>query len=389
MIPFEYSKKTKLVFGSGSRERAGELAGGLGKKVLLHYSGKPGSATTAVADAAEAAILAAGASCVKLPGVQPNPRLKLVYEGIRLCRETGVDCILAVGGGSVIDSAKAIAAGVFYSGDVWDFYTGKAAIPEKALPIGSVLTIPAAGSETSDGTVISNEAEQRKLSFGAPCLVPEFAILDPELCLTLPAYQMACGVCDIIAHVLERYFTNTPHTDFIDRLCEATIRSLIYNAHKLLGNLQDVAAWGEIMLAGCFAHNGYLGCGREQDWSSHEIEHEISAIYDIAHGAGLAIVFPAWMEYVCNENLNAFVQFAVRVFDVDLTFDDPEAIAREGIRRFKSFLRELGLPVSFSQAGIPTGEFERMAEGACRHGTLGHFKVLQKQDVINILELTK
>lgn len=389
MIPFEYSKKTKLIFGSGSRERAGELASSIGKKILLHYSGKPGSPTTAVADAAEAAILAAGASCVKLPGVQPNPRLELVYEGIRLCRETEVDCILAVGGGSAIDSAKAIAAGVFHSGDVWDFYTGKAALPEKALPIGSVLTIPAAGSETSDGTVLTNEAEKRKLSFGAPCLVPEFAILDPELCLTLPAYQMRCGVCDIIAHVLERYFTNTPHTDFIDRLCEATIRSLICNARKLLRNLQDKDVWSEIMLAGCFAHNGYLGCGREQDWSSHEIEHEISAIYDIAHGAGLAIVFPAWMTYAYRENIDAFVQFAVRAFDVDLTFDDPEAIALEGIRRFKSFLCELGLPVSLSQAEIPVDKFEQMAEGACRHGTLGHFRVLQKQDVINILELAK
>lgn len=388
MIPFEYYKKTNIVFGQGTRERIGELSGCYGKKVLLIYSGRPGSATTAVADAAEASILAAGASCVKLPGVQPNPRLELVYKGIELCRETGADFICAVGGGSVIDTAKAISAGTYYDGDVWDFYTGKG-LPEKAVPIGSVLTIPAAGSESSDGTVITNEAEKRKLSFCAPCLVPEFAILDPEICLTLPEYQMQCGVCDIIAHVLERYFTNTPNTDFIDRLCEATIRSVICSARKLSRNLQDVNAWGELMLAGYFAHNAFLGSGREQDWSSHEIEHELSAVYDIAHGAGLAIVFPAWMEYVYRDNINCFVQFAVRVFDADSTFDEPEAIALEGIRRFKAFLRELGLPTTLTQAELPSTGFERMAEGACRNGSLGRFKVLNKQDVINILELAK
>lgn len=389
MIPFEYDKKTKIIFGEGTRERVGELSGSYGKKILLHYSGRPGSATTAVAEAAEAAILASGASCVKLPGVQPNPRLELVYQGIELCRKEEIDFICAVGGGSVIDSAKAIAAGVYYDGDVWDFYTGMA-LPEKAIPIGSLLTIPAAGSESSDGTVLTNEATKRKLSFGAPCLVPEFAILDPELCLTLPAYQMRCGVCDIIAHVLERYFTNTPNTDFIDRLCEATLRSVICNARKLSRDIRDVNAWGEVMLAGNFAHNAFLGSGREQDWSSHEIEHELSAVYDIAHGAGLAIVFPAWMEYVYRENINCFVQFAVRVFDVDSSFDEPGEIALEGIRRFKAFLQELGLPTTLSQARLPSTGFEMMAEGACRHGgILGHFKVLNRQDVINILELAK
>lgn len=388
MFPFEYHKKTKIIFGKGERKRIGELAASFGKNILLVHSGDPDGALASVAEAASDAIKEHGASCIKLSGVLPNPRLSLVRQGIALCVEYSIDFICAVGGGSSIDTAKAIASGIYYHGDVWDFYTGKA-VPEKAVPVGCLLTIPAAGSESSDGSVITNEEEKRKMTLLAECIVPQFAILDPELCLTLPEYQRVCGIFDIITHVMERYFTHTPRTDLIDRLCEATIRTVIENARRLSRNPKDVDAWGEIMLAGNFAHNAFLGSGREQDWSSHEIEHELSAIYDIAHGAGLAIVFPAWMRYVCREDAKVFAQFAARVFDVELSFDDIEEIAFEGIRRLESFLRELGLPVTLSGAGIPSDSFEKIAANACRNGSLGNFKKLSACDVVNILESAK
>ena len=347
MLNFEYYTPTKLVFGRGTQDGVGELVRSFGgSRVLLHYGG--GSAKKSGAyDQVKNALSAAGLEVIELGGVKPNPRVSLVREGIRLCRERKVDFILALGGGSVIDSAKGIAAGVYYDGDVWDFYMKRAQVGE-AIPIGVVLTIPAAGSETSAGSVVTNEDGHYKRDCMGVNLIPKFAVLNPEYCFTLPDYQVGAGVSDILAHVMERYFTNTAHVDLTDRLCESTMRTVMLHAGRVLENKRDYDAWAEIMWAGTIAHCNLLGTGREQDWASHNIEHELSAQYDIARGAGLASIFPAWMRYVNACNRGRFVQFAVRVMGVDLSFTDPEAIVNEGIRRLEAFSRSIGMPVRLS-----------------------------------------
>ncbi|GAA3319215.1 hypothetical protein GCM10020331_025200 [Ectobacillus funiculus] len=260
----------------------------------------------------------------ELGGVKPNPRVSLVREGVSLCKEHNIDFILAVGGGSVIDSAKAIAAGAKYDGDVWDFFTGKKSTVKDCLPIGVVLTIPAAGSESSDGTVITNEDGLYKRATGHITMRPKFAILNPVLTYTLPSYQTACGITDMMAHILERYFTNEKNVELTDRLCEAALKTIINNAHTVLEDPTNYDARAEIMWSGTIAHNDLLGTGRIGDWASHDIEHEISGIYDIAHGAGLAIVFPAWMKYVYKHDINRFAQFANRVWDVEIDLNNLE-----------------------------------------------------------------
>lgn len=388
MLNFEYYTPTKLVFGRGTQDGVGELVRSFGgSRVLLHYGG--GSAKKSGAyDQVKNALSAAGLEVIELGGVKPNPRVSLVREGIRLCRERKVDFILALGGGSVIDSAKGIAAGVYYDGDVWDFYMKRAQVGE-AIPIGVVLTIPAAGSETSAGSVVTNEDGHYKRDCMGVNLIPRFAVLNPEYCFTLPDYQVGAGVSDILAHVMERYFTNTAHVDLTDRLCESTMRTVMLHAGRVLEDKRDYDAWAEIMWAGTIAHCNLLGTGREQDWASHNIEHELSAQYDIAHGAGLAIIFPAWMKYVNACNRGRFVQFAVRVMGVDLSFTDPEAIVNEGIRRLEAFSRSIGMPVRLSEAGIGEEHFAQMAEKACLFGPLGNFKKLNQDDIVRIYELAR
>lgn len=386
LINFEYYSPTKIVFGRGSQENLGELVRSCGgKKVLLHFGGNSAK-KSGVYDQVRQALLREGLQVVDLGGVKPNPRVSLIREGIRLCRAEGVDFILALGGGSVIDSAKGIAAGVYYDGDVWDFYMKRAQVG-KALPIGVVLTIPAAGSETSAGSVVTNEEGHYKRDCAGPSLIPKFAILNPEYCFTLPDYQVAAGVSDILAHVMERYFTNTPHVDLTDRLCEATMRSVMIHAKRVLEDKQDYDAWSEVMWAGTIAHCNILGTGRQQDWASHNIEHEFSAQYDIAHGAGLAIIFPAWMKYVSTYNPERFVQFAVRVMGVDLSFTSQEEIIQEGIRRLEDFSRSIGMPVRLHEAGIGSEHFEEMARKACLFGPLGNFRKLTQEDIVKIYEL--
>lgn len=388
MNRFAYYKRTHILFGEGTHMEAGKQASMFGKKVMLVHCGTP--ALEPVCRDVKASLAAEDLEVVELGNVLPNPRLSKVREGIALAKETGVQFILALGGGSAIDTAKAVAVGAYHDVDVWDFFTKKAPLPKRALPLGAVLTIPAAGSESSDGSVITDAENTRKLSLNCSCLMPAFAILDPALCVTLPRYQLQVGVCDIITHVLERYFTNTTHTDYGDMLCEATLRSVMNSARVLLRCPQDVNAWGELMWAGNIAHNGILGMGREEDWASHDIEHEISAEYDIAHGAGLAIVFPAWMRYVYKDNVPMFAQFAARVFDVDASFDNLEEMALEGIRRFERFLRDvLELPTTFTQAGLPCDAFARMAERACLDGPRGRFRRLYTEDVQAIYELAR
>jgi alcohol dehydrogenase YqhD (iron-dependent ADH family) len=387
MLNFKFQNKTKIIFGTGMEDTVGKELKVFGKKVLLHYGGgsikKYGLYDKIIANLKEHDI-----DFIELGGVEPNPKLSLVRKGIDLCKSEGIDAILAIGGGSVIDSAKAIGVGAKYDGDVWDFFLGKASIKD-TLPLGVVLTIPAAGSESSGGSVITNEEGQYKKAFGSPLVRPMFAILNPEVTYTLPKYQTAAGVVDMLAHTMERYFTNEKHVDLTDRLCEATMKSIIYNGRLVIDNPNDYNSRAEIMWASTVAHNDFLGTGRLGDWASHNIEHELSGIYDITHGAGLAIIFPAWMKYVYKHDTERFLQFATRVWDLDKNFASDEDIILEAIRRMEMFFKEIGMPVSLKDADLPTDRFEEMATKATEFGPQGNFVKLEKEDVIKIYELAR
>ncbi|MBE6936158.1 MAG: iron-containing alcohol dehydrogenase [Ruminococcaceae bacterium] len=392
MNNFTFYAPARIVFGKGQEDRIGELLKPYAKKILLHTGG--GSVKkSGLYDRVTASLEKSGIEYVALSGVRPNPRLSLVHEGIELCKREGVELILAVGGGSVIDSAKAIAMGVYYDGDIWEVYeTGKAI--EKALPVATILTIPAAGSESSGDTVITNEEKQLKYGYGSDHLRPVLSVMDPELFFTLPESQLANGVADMMSHVFERYFTNTKNTDLTDGLCETVLRTLMKNAPKAKANMQDYDAWAELGFAGTVAHNGLVGMGRVQDWGCHNMEHELSAIYDVAHGAGLAVLTPGWMEYVYRDNIGMFVQFAVNVMGVRGSYRDEDAIVMEGIARLRKFFREMGLPGSLSELGIGEDRLEEMAKkctGAAfgEEHPVGGLKKLYWQDVLAIYNLVK
>ena len=388
MINFNFFNGTEIVFGKGQENNVGLYASKYGKKALLHYGG--GSIKkSGLYDRIVKSLTDHGMEIVELPGVKPNPRLSLVREGIEICRNEEVDIILAVGGGSTIDSSKAISIGVLYDGDVWDFFTGKAE-PAASLPVGTVLTIPAAGSESSTGCVITKEEGWLKRSAAEPyCIYPRFSILNPELAFTLPANQVGNGVSDILAHLFERYFTNTENVELIDRMIEAITKTIIANTPVVLENPEDYDAWSQIMLGGAYAHNNSLSVGRVGDWSSHCIQHELSGIYDIAHGEGLAIVFPAWMKYVYKHDPDRFAQFAVRVWNVENDFFDREKTALAGIAAYEKFLRGIGRPTRLSEIGIGADRFEEMAAKATADDTVtvGNFVPLKMGDVMNIYKL--
>ncbi len=392
MLNFDYNASTRLIFGKDTQKEIGALLKPYAKKILLHYGGssikKSGLYDTVVASLKEN-----GIEFVELGGVVPNPRLSMAHTGIALCKKENVDLILAVGGGSAIDSAKAIAAGVYFEGDVWDVYEQGLAI-EKALPVVTILTIPAAGSETSEHTVITNEEKQLKYGYASQHLRPLLSIMNPELFFTLPKNQVGNGVTDMMSHILERYFTNTTHTDVTDGLCEALLKTIMKNALILSQDPQNYDAWAEVGFAGTLAHNGLVGMGREQDWACHNMEHELSAIYDVAHGAGLAVLTPAWMQYVYKDNINMFVQFAVNVMGVDGSYRDPDAIVLEGIARLREFLKKMGLPGTLQELGIDESKLELMAKkstGAAfgNEHSIGGLKKLYWQDVLAIYKLAK
>lgn len=388
MLPFHFYAPTYFAFGKGAAAQTGALAARFGaKKLLLHFGG--GSVKkNGVLGAVTASLDAAGVGYVLLGGAQPNPRSGLVYEGIALCRKENIDFILAVGGGSVIDSAKAIALGVPYSGDFWDFFgTGKPV--EKALPVATVLTIAAAGSEGSPHTVITHEETANKTGAAGDALRPVFSVLDPAYTQTLPAYQTACGITDIMVHVCERYFTNTREVGITDRLCEAVLKTMIDEAPKVMANPADYGARANIMWAGMIAHNDICGAGREQDWSSHAIEHELSALYDCAHGAGLAVITPAWMQYVLQHDVMRFAQFATRVWGCEMDFANPKRTALEGISRFKAFLAGIGMPVTFAQLGAKEEDIPALVKnlGITEEDTLGRFVKLGPKDAAEIYRL--
>lgn len=379
MENFNFYSPTYFAFGKGKETEVGAFVKRFnGSKVLLHYGG--GSIKTNGAYASVVTSLQeAGIPFVELGGVKPNPRSGLVYEGIELCRKEGVDFILAIGGGSVIDSSKAIALGVPYDGDFWDFYgTGKEI--EQALPVGTVLTIAAAGSEGSNASVITNEENLLKWSASGDNIRPKFSILNPEFTCSLGAYQTACGITDIMMHVMERYFTNTTQVETTDRICEALLSAMIEESPKVLANPKDYDARANIMWAGMLAHNDIAGVGRQQDWASHDIEHELSSFYDCAHGAGLAVISPAWMKYVYKHDITRFAQFAVRVWKCDMNFADPERTALEGIARWENFLHSIGMPLSFAEIGAKEEDIPKMVAHLSKRGGVGSFvRILDKE----------
>ena len=389
MENFTFYSPTYFAFGNGEENQTGSYIKRFGgSRVLIHYGG--GSVVrSGLLDRVKKSLEEEDISYVELGGVKPNPRSGLVYEGIELCRKEHVDFVLAVGGGSTIDSAKAIAAGSVYDGDFWDYYQGKKV--EKALPVGTVLTIAAAGSEGSPDSVITKEEGMLKRGATGEGLRPKFSVLNPALTQTLPAYQTAAGITDIMAHLFERYFTNTENVEVTDRLIEGLLLSVIHEAPKVIADPDDYQARANIMWAGMMAHNNSCGVGREQDWGSHDIEHELSAVYDCTHGAGLAMVVPAWMTYNLKHDVNRFVQLAVRVWGCQMDFQNPEVTARAGIRALKNFLRSIGMPLNFGEIGAKEEDIKKMAHTACygngRKGTVGKFVRLGEEDVEKIYRL--
>lgn len=388
MDNFTFYAPTYFDFGKDSETHCGKLVKRFGgSKVLVHFGG--GSAKrSGLLDKVEKALKDEGISFVELGGVMPNPRSGLVYQGIDLCKKEGVDFILAVGGGSVIDSAKAIAAGSLYEGDFWDFYS-KGIPVTKALPVGTVLTIAAAGSEGSPDSVITHEDGMYKRGASGEAYRPKFSVLNPGLTCTLGAYQTACGVTDIMAHICERYFTNSKDVEVTDRLCEGLLKTMIHEAPKVIADLGNYEARANIMWAGMVAHNNICGVGRGQDWASHGIEHELSALYDCAHGAGLAVVMPHWMEYVVDHDVNRFCQFATRVWGVDMDFENPKATAMEGIRRFRNFLSSIGMPVTFAELGAKEEDIPTLVKQSqvTDENKMGGFVRLGPADITNIYKL--
>ena len=389
MENFTFYSPTFFVFGKESENQTGEYVKKFGgSKVLIHFGGNSAK-KSGLLDRVESSLKKEGISFVELGGVKPNPRSGLVYEGIELCKKEKVDFILAVGGGSTIDSAKAIAAGVVYEGDFWDFYSGKPI--EKALPIGTVLTIAAAGSEGSPDSVITKEDGMFKRGASGNAIRPKFSILNPALTQTLPPHQTAAGITDIMAHLYERYLTNTKEVEVTDRLIEALLLTMKHEGPRVIADPNNYEARANIMWAGMMAHNNSCGVGRSQDWNSHNIEHELSALYDCAHGAGLAVTMPAVFKYVMNHNVMRFAQVASRVWGCQMDFEHPEVTALEGINALQNFLVSIGMPKNFSELGAKEEDIPKLVEVLCRGdgrpGSITGFVTLNEDDCTKIYQM--
>ena len=395
MRDFRYFTPTQVEFGRGAEEKAGELVKKFGgTKALLHYGG--GSAKrSGLLDRVAASLEAAGIAYVELGGVVPNPRVSKVREGVELCRREGVDFLLAVGGGSVIDSAKAIGYGLRYDGDVWDLYEKKA-VPQECAPVGCVLTLAATGSEMSDSSVISNEENGKKRGVNSDLGRCRFALMNPELTYTVPAYQTASGCADIISHTMERYFSGEETAEPTDSIAEGLMRAVIEAAPRALKNPEDYEARATILWAGSLSHNGLTGigrggAGRVGDWACHQLEHELSGMFDVTHGAGLAAVWKAWSTYVVDCAPKRFARFARNVMGVREA-DDAKA-ARAGIEAYEAFLRSIGMPVNLRELGLSlTGEqLDRLAFNCSFEGTrtIGSVRVLEQKDMREIYRLAQ
>ena len=393
MRDFVYYAPTEVVFGKESEEQvAGLVKKYGGHKVLVHYGGRSAK-KSGLLDKIFALLRQGGVDFVELGGVVPNPRLSLVQKGIDLCRKEKVDFILAIGGGSVIDSSKAIACGVPFDGNVWDIYMGKAE-PASYLPVASVLTIPAAGSEMSDASVITNEDGDVKVGYSNPMSRPKFAIMNPVRTFTLPPYQTAAGVTDMMMHTMERYFSPEDDMDFTDALAEALLRSMKENVYKVLADPEDYRARAQIMWGGSVAHNDLTGCGMSGDWATHQLEHELSGMFDVTHGAGLAAIWPSWARYVLKVNVSRFVRFAVNVMGVPNDFTDPEGTALKGIETMERFYHDIGMPINIHELigrDITDDEIKEMVRKCSRGGTLtqGGFKVLHPKDMEAIYRMAR
>lgn len=388
MENFIFYNPTKIIFGKDTENKLPEEVKRYGSRVLLHYGGET-IKKIGLYDKIIKLLKKENIAIVELPGVKPNPRISLVREGIEICRKENIDLVLAVGGGSVIDSAKAICFGVPYDGDVWDFFTGKATV-KKAISSGVILTISAAGSESSSGTVITNKDSHYKRGVETTLMLPKFAILNPELTYTLSSRQTAIGVTDIISHIWERYFTSVDNVDLTDRLCEATMKTVIRNAYVAMEEPDNYNARAEIMWAGCVGHNGLLGTGRIEDWGSHQIGHEISGIFDTAHGETLSVIFPAWMKYVYKKFPKRFAQYAVRVWNLDAYFDSIEKLAFEGIKKTEGFLKSIGMPLRLSEIKVSSDRFDEIASNTTSgRDYVGNLIKLYRKDILDILNLAK
>ena len=393
MKDFTYYAPTEVVFGEQSEEQVASLVKKYGgTKVLVHYGGQS-AVRSGLLDKICGLLREGGVEYVTLGGVVPNPRLSLVHEGIDLCRREGIDFVLAVGGGSVIDSGKAIAYGVCYDGDVWDIYIGKA-MPEKMLPVASVLTIPAAGSEMSEASVITNEDGDVKIGYSNSLSRPKFAIMNPRRTMTLPPYQTAAGVTDMMMHTMERYFTKDDDMDITTDIAEAMLRSMKNAVFAVLKNPEDYRYRAQIMWGGSLMHNGLTGCGVSDDWATHQIEHELSAMFGVTHGAGLAAVWPSWARYVMHENLSRFVRFAVNVMDVPNDFTDPEGTSLRGIEAMERFYHAIGMPVNIKELigkEVSDEEIHEMVRKCSRNyqRTIGCLKVLNTEDMEAIYKMAR
>lgn len=368
MKDFRYCLPTRFVFGHGAEQKAGEELAALGAtRVLIHYGG--GSAVrSGLIDRLEKDLREHGMEVLRLGGAMPNPRDDKVYEGIELVRREKIDFLLAVGGGSAIDSTKAIAHGACYDGDFWDFFCGKAKV-EKTMPFGAVLTTSAAGSESSNSSVIMQESTKIKRGLSTEFNRPRIAFMNPELAMTVPKYQIASGATDILAHIMERYFTCETEVDLTDRLCEAAMQAVIRATRIAVKDPTNYDAQAQLMWGGTIAHNETVGVGRVGDFGSHQIEHELSALYDVAHGAGLAVVFPAWLRFHLTkpEHVMRIAQFANRVYGVSMNFENPAETALRGVEAHESFLKEIGMPITLKELGARSEDIPALAKKTKRN----------------------
>lgn len=384
MNDFTYLNPTKIIFGRNTDPQIGSECAKYGKTLIVYGGGS--AERSGLLGRVRKSLSDAGCEYTEIGGVKPNPRLDFVYKCIDIIRREDVKLILAVGGGSVIDTAKAASTGALYDGDVWDFFMKKAS-PTAHLPVGTVLTIPAAGSESSPSSVITKEDTNDKRGCSTPMHYPVFSVINPENTYGLSAYQLGCGASDMLAHLMERYFVNTACCDVTDRLIEGTARSIIKYAPKTIAEPDNYDYRAEILLAGTIAHNGSLDIGRGGDWACHQIEHQLSAYYDIAHGAGLAVIFPAWMEYVSRKNPAKLIQFGRRVFDIFAA--DESIMISLLIRHMREFYASIGMPSTLTELGIGTERFSEMADKACayKNYNLGSYVHIDPADAEAIYRL--
>ncbi|MFJ8067093.1 iron-containing alcohol dehydrogenase [Psychrobacillus sp. NPDC096426] len=383
MNAFSFYNPVKLIFGKGQLAKLSTELAVFGQKVLVVYGG--GSIKkNGLYDQVMAALKEANMQVFELPGVEPNPRLSTAKRGAEICKEEGIDVVLAVGGGSVIDCTKLIVAAAKYDGDAWDLVTRKA-IPVDALPFGTVLTLAATGSEMNAGSVITNEETQEKYGWGSPLVFPKFSILDPVHTFTVPLDQTVYGIVDMMSHMFEQYYNEATNTPVHDEMIEGVLRTVIDTAPKLVQDLENYELRETILFAGTIGLNGFLRMGYNGDWASHNIEHAVSAVYDIPHAGGLAIIFPRWMRHNVHVNPERFAKLAVKVFQVDPTGKSPEEVALEGIDRLAAFWASLDAPTNLADYNIDNSKIDLMVEKAMVNGKFGNFNKLDAEDTKAIL----